>query len=374
MKKIRILRIVSNLGVGGVQKRMVSLLPKLNKERYRIVVCSFKSGELQRCMEQSGIPVRIVPRRFKFDPICIYRLRSIMKKEKIDIVHTHCHKPNTTGRFAAKLAGAPIIIANEHNVDSWKSSWQLILDRWLAVCSDKIIAVSEAVKNFYIESANIPDDKFEIIYNGVDLDFWQKNIPSQKIIAEKRTKLGLLQDDKVVAVIGRLHPQKGHEYLLRAAKKIIPGMRNLKFLIVGDGPMKESLESLLERLDIKENVVFTGKRNDIKDMLYISDFSVVSSIREGFSNVVLESMACGKPVVATDVGGNKEIIIDGENGFIVPSRDEDALADRILALADNEELTMRIGLSAKETVKNFSLSRMAYKTEKLYKELIDKEI
>lgn len=373
MKKIRILRIVSNLGVGGVQKRMVSLLPKLNKERYNIVVCSFKSGELQHCLEQSGISVRIVKRRFKFDPICIYRLCSIMKKENIDIVHTHCHKPNTTGRVAVKLAGVPVIIANEHNVDSWKSSWQLILDKWLAAYSDKIIAVSEAVKNFYVENADIPADKFEVIYNGVDLDFWQKDIPSQEVIAEKKAELGLLQDDKVIAAIGRLHPQKDHEYLLRAAREIIPRMKNLKFLIVGDGPMRDSLESLSERLGIKENVVFTGKRDDIKDLLYISDISVLSSIREGFSNVVLESMACGKPVVATDVGGNKEIIIDGENGFIVPSRDKDALADKILALAGNEELTEKMGLAAKETVKNFSLSQMAYKTEKLYEKSMGKK-
>ncbi|MFH1904554.1 MAG: glycosyltransferase [bacterium] len=374
MRKIRILRIVSNLGVGGVQKRMVSLLPKLNKEKYDIIVCSFKSGELRRCLEQSGILVKIVPRRFKFDPVCIYRLYSIMKKENIDIVHTHCHKPNTTGRIAAKLASVPVIIANEHNVDSWKGGWQLTLDKWFAAYSDKIIAVSEAVKNFYIENANILANRFEVIYNGVDLDFWQKNIPSQKVILEKKAKLGLLQGDKVIVAIGRLHPQKGHEYLLRAARKIILKMGNLKFLIVGDGPMKESLESLSERLGIKENIVFTGNREDIKDMLYLSDLSVISSIREGFSNVVLEAMACEKPVVATDVGGNKEIIIDGENGFIVPSRDEDALADKMLTLAGNEELTIRMGLAAKETVKSFSLSRMIHKTEKLYEELMDKKI
>ena len=373
MGKIRILRIISNLGVGGVQKRMISLLPKLNEERYSIIVCSFKTGKLQNRLEQSGIPVKIIPRRFKFDPVCIYRLYSIMKKENIDIVHTHCHKPNTTGRIAAKLAGVPVIIANEHNMDTWKSNWQLTLDKWLSAYSDKIIAVSEAVKSFYVKNANISADKFEVIYNGVDLDFWQKNMPSQKAILEKKAKLGLLQGNKVIAAIGRLHPQKGHEYLLRAAKKIISRMGNLKFLIVGDGPMKESLESLSERLGIKENVVFTGKRDDVKDMLCISDFSVVSSIREGFSNVVLESMACSKPVVATDVGGNKEIIIDGENGFIVPSRNEDALADKIQALAGNEELTIRMGLAAKEAVKNFSLSQMKYKTEKLYEELMDKK-
>jgi len=373
LDKIKLLRIVSNLGIGGVQKRMVSLLPKLDKKRYSIIVCSFKPGELQNRLEQSEIPVRIVSRRFKFDPVCIYKLRSIMKKENIDIVHTHCHKPNTTGRLAAKLAGVPVVITNEHNVDSWKSNWQLTLDRRLATYSDRIIAVSEAVKNFYVENANIPADKFEVIYNGVDLDFWQNNILSQETIAEKKTKLGLSQDDKVIVNIGRLHPQKGHEYLFRAVRKIIPRMKNLKFLIVGDGSMKDSLELLSERLGIKKYVIFTGKRDDIKDILCFSDISVLSSIREGFSNVILESMACGKPVIATDVGGNNEIIIDGENGFIVPSRDEDTLADKILALASSEELTERMGLAARETVKKFSLKRMVDKTEQLYEKLMDKK-
>jgi len=373
LDKIKLLRIVSNLGIGGVQKRMVSLLPKLDKKRYSIIVCSFKPGELQNRLEQSEIPVRIVSRRFKFDPVCIYKLRSIMKKENIDIVHTHCHKPNTTGRLAAKLAGVPVVITNEHNVDSWKSNWQLTLDRRLATYSDRIIAVSEAVKNFYVENANIPADKFEVIYNGVDLDFWQNNILSQETIAEKKTKLGLSQDDKVIVNIGRLHPQKGHEYLFRAVRKIIPRMKNLKFLIVGDGSMKDSLELLSERLGIKKYVIFTGKRDDIKDILCFSDISVLSSIREGFSNVILESMACGKPVIATDVGGNNEIIIDGENGFIVPSRDEDTLADKILALASSEELTERMGLAARETVKKFSLKRMVEKTEQLYEKLMDKK-
>ena len=234
--KINVLRVVSNLGTGGVQRRLVSLIPYINNEKFNISVCSFKDGPLKKTLTKAGYKVFIVPRRFKFDPICIIRLIKIIKLQKIHIVHTHTHKPNTTARIAAILAGVPIIIANEHNVDEWKSPFQKLIDRFLSHFTDRIIVVSKAVQKFY-QSIGIPSGKFHLIYNGVEL----KKFNNKKIREAKRKELGIDEETCVIGTAGRIHPQKGHEFLIEAAEKLLIEYKSLLFLIIGEGYLKEKL-------------------------------------------------------------------------------------------------------------------------------------
>ncbi len=363
--KINVLRVVSNLGTGGVQRRLVSLIPYINKEKFNISVCSFKDGPLKKILTEAGYKVFIVPRKFKFDPICIIRLIHIMKSEKIQIVHTHTHKPNTTARIAAILAGIPIIIANEHNVDEWKNAFQKLIDRFLSRSTDRIIVVSKGVQKF-CQSTGIPSCKFHLIYNGIELDKFN----NKKLRDKKRKELGIDENTCVIGTVGRIHPQKGHEFLIDVVEKLLTEHESLLFLIIGEGYLKEELILKVKSLNLSENFRFLGEREDIPQLLSCMDIFVLPSLREGFPNTILEAMASSLPVVATDVGGVRELIIQDETGFIVPPANLTALYEGLSKLIQDKDLRYKMGNAGYERVKEFSIDKMAKETENLYQELI----
>ena len=362
--KINVLRVVSNLGTGGVQIRLASLIPYLNKGKFNIFICSFQDGPLKKTLIRAGFKVYIVKRRSKFDPICINRLIKIIKKEKIHIIHTHAHKPNTTARIAAILAKVPVIIANEHNVDEWKSGFQKTTDRFLAKRTDKIIVVSKAVQKFY-ELSGIPKNKFHLIYNGLDLS----KFDNKKSRESKRKELGINEETFVIGTVGRIHPQKGHEFLIEVGEKLSKENGSILFLIIGGGYLKEKLERKIKSLNIEKHFLFLGEREDLPELLSCMDIFILSSVREGFPNVILEAMASSLPVVATDVGGVKELMIDNQTGFIVPPAKPSLLYENVSKLIKDKELRHKMGNAGFEQVKQFSIEKMARETEDLYQEL-----
>ena len=371
-KPVNVLRIIPSLEMGGVERTLTSILPRLDKKKYKVYLCClFKRDKLADTMESLNIPIIKFKMRARLDfdgkyIIGILRLAYLMKKMQIDIVHTHLYRANIAGRIAAKLAGVPVIIANEHNIDSWKKFPQKLNDRVLAGITNKIIVVSNAVKDFYINKIGIPEDKITTIYNGVDIPKFQIHVDINK----KKKEFGIKSSEKIITIIGRLHQQKGHCYFLKAAQIIVKKKPNVKFLIVGDGPLGSQLRDMSNDLKISKNVIFAGLRNDIPQILAMSDISVLTSLREGFSITVLESMAAGKPVIATNVGGNSEIIEHGKTGFIIQPKSPEDMALYSLNLINNQELAKRMGQEAEKRVLNFSIDRMVEKTENLYKFLI----
>jgi glycosyltransferase involved in cell wall biosynthesis len=316
-------------------------------------------------LTEAGYKVFIVPRRFRFDPICIIRLIKIIKSEKICIIHTHTHKPNTTARIAAILAKVPIIIANEHNVDEWKSTFQKLIDCFLACFTDRIIVVSRGVQKF-CQSTGIPSCKFHLIYNGVELDKFN----NKKFRETKRKELGLNENTCVIGTVGRMHPQKGHEFLIQVVEKLLVEHKSLLFLIIGEGYLKEELILKVKSLNLSKNFLFLGEREEIPQLLSCMDIFVLPSLREGFPNTILEAMASSLPVVATDVGGVRELIIPSETGFIVPPANLSALYDSLSKLTQDKDLRYKMGNAGYERVKEFSIDKMAKETENLYQELI----
>ena len=375
-RPVRILRIVPSLEMGGVERTLTSILPRLDKAKYKIYVCClFRRDKLANDIESLGIPIIKFKMRARLDFDGRYiggivRLAALIRRMKIDIVHTHLYKANLAGRIAAKLAGVPVIIANEHSVDSWKNFFQRLNDRVLAGITNKIIVVSNAVRDFYVNKIGIPEDKIITIYNGVDIPKFQTYVNANK----KKEEFGIKSDEKVITTIGRLNQEKGHYYFLKAAQIIGKKKTNVKFLIVGDGPLENLLKSMSNDLEIAKNVIFAGLRHDIPQILAISDVSVSASLREGFSITILESMAAGKPVVVTDVGGNSEVVKHGETGFIIPPQSPEALASYSLNIINNQELAKKMGQEAKKRVLNFSIDRMVRKTEATYDRLIYRKL
>lgn len=375
MFPINVLRIVPSLQIGGIGKTLLDLLPRLDKNKYNVSVCClYRRDVLADAMEKAGIRVFCLDMKAKLDINLKYltgiiRLVNLLKRENIKIVHTHVYKASTPGRIVAILARVPIIIAHEDDLLLRKN--EMGLENFLAKFTDSIIAVSGAVRDFYVEKVNIPEGKISMIYNGVDLEKFNEKIDINK----KKEELGIPGFCKVIGTVGRLTKVKGHIFFLQSAKIVKEKMKDTKFLVVGGGSILQELKDYSSQLDITKDVIFTGAREDIPELLSVMDIFVLPSISEGLSVTILEAMAETKPVVASSVGGIPEIIQDGINGFLVPSRSPEALAEKILFLLKNEEIACKIAKNGKETVgSRFTLEKMVSDTEFLYDNLIKEKL
>ena len=367
--KINILYVIWSLEVGGAERIVISLAKYINKDKYNPIVCCLNhKGVLAEELDEIGIKVLALDKKPGIDLSIIPKLIKIFKEHRIQIVHTHLWTSDFWGRIAAKFAGVPVIVSTAHNVDFWKPKIFLFIDRFLTRFSDRIIAVSEEVKNFYIKTAKLPEEKIVTVYNGIELAKFDATAVNR---LEKIKEFNFNTSDKIIGIIGRLVEQKGQAYFLEMMLILKQNYPNIKSLVIGDGPLKENLIRKTKELHLEENVIFTGLRNDVADLLKAIDILVSSSTYEGLPMILLEAMAAAKPIVATRVGGNPEIIDEGKTGFLVPAKDPQALANRVSALLNNSEYAQRIGKSAQEKVHNlYSIEKMLQDTENIYDKLL----
>ncbi|MDP2923095.1 MAG: glycosyltransferase [Candidatus Omnitrophota bacterium] len=363
---LNVLFVVPYLLTGGAERVVINLAKGLDRRKFNPIVCCLTTrGELAEELENNGIRVIVLGKKGKFDISVIRKLAAVIRENDIDIINTHLWGANFWGRIAAKKAGVKVIIATEHNEDVWKSGLFLMLDRWLVRSTDKIIAVSNKVKEFYV-GKGIPEEKIEVIYNGVE----SKSLAGYESLAGSiREEFGIKKDEIVLAIIGRLVPQKGHRYLFEAVSAL-DGQYKVKVIVVGDGPLLRSLRSQVARLKLQEKVIFTGLRKDVKEILGITDILVMPSLREGLPMVALEAMAAGVPIIAAKVGGIPEIITDCQNGLLVDSENSKEISQAIRRLVQDRALLQKLGKNARHTFENgFTNEIMLEKTEQLYQRL-----
>lgn len=304
----------------------------------------------------------ILKKKFKFDLAILFNLIKIIKKEKPDILHTFMFTSNTWGRLAGIICKVPVIIASERSADLWKRWYHNLIDKFLLKFTKKIICNSEEVKNIYIKRIDGEKEKFEVIYNGLEIEKYEEIKEEAKL----KNEFGI-KDEKIILTGGRLSFEKNLKRFLFIAKKIRKGFGNIKFLIVGEGEEKEELEKLTENLNMKDCVIFTGYRSDLPKLLKLSDIVVLISLWEGMPNLIIEGMLCKKPVICTKIGGGKEIIKDGENGFLVDPKDEKEIVEKILFLLKNEEKCKIMGEKGYNYAKRiFSLDKMVENYQNLY--------
>ncbi len=336
MSKIRLLYIIGHLGVGGAENHLAQVLKRLDKNNYQpFVACFQKKGMYLPAVERLGIPVinLVIKRIYNLHGIKkIFSLLTFIRKNKIDIIHSYLLGSNMLGTIVAKLAGIPVIIS-DRNVNLLLNNRQMLLHKTASRLATVITAVAEKVRLINIEQG-IPPDKIVTIYNGVELP---KSKTAINILAKKR-EMGLDPACAVIGTVATLHHRKGHQYLLRAAAKIVSNLPEVQFLLIGDGPLREELENLTERLNLNHKVIFAGHRDDVSKLLPLIDLFVLPSLAEGMSNALLEAMATGLPCVTTDVGGNGEVLLDGVTGFLVPAGDSEKLADAALTLLLNKDM------------------------------------
>jgi glycosyltransferase involved in cell wall biosynthesis len=272
------------------------------------------------------------------------------------------------GWIASRIAHIPIWITSRRDLGFKRKNIYKKIFAFTERNCEKCIANCNAVKDQVVQQEGLVGEKIEVIYNGLDLSQFHVHINENALIEE------LVVDDGVplVGMIADFNFEiKGHIYFLGAAKKILEKIPNAKFVLVGEGPLRPRYEEVARELRVEKNVYFLGKRTDVPAIINSLDISVLSSISEGLSNVILESMAAGKPVVATNVGGSKEMILDGITGYLVAPADSQAMANAIINLLQNPDKARAMGAAGKRLVEgNFSKKAMVEKYENLYKSLI----
>jgi glycosyltransferase involved in cell wall biosynthesis len=361
-RRIKVLRIITRLSVGGSSVHSILLTAHLDKEAFDSLLVKGSEGadegDLQDLLGRKEIDPVFIPElkreiSFKDDLTVFRKLYRLMRQFRPDIVHTHSAKSGVLGRLAAKLAGVPVIVHTFHGhlfrgyFGPVKSKLVVYAERLLALLSTRIVAVTQSQKDELAAYRIAPRRKLVNIPLGLELGLLQ-NLEGEK--GKLRSELGLDEEDLLVGSIARLVPVKGHSFLFRAAQRVITALPRARFLIIGDGELRRELEKLARQLGIRENVIFCGFRRDLPRIYADLDLLALTSLNEGLPVAVIEAMASQTPVVAYRVGGVEDLVENNVTGISLPFGEIDRLAESIMHLLKNPQERRRMGQNARRKV------------------------
>lgn len=367
MQKIRILHLITRLPIGGAERLLLGILRNLDPNEFESVVCCIQDrGELAEEAEAMGIPMIALNlmQRGGHDRQVVPALRRIIRERDIDLIHTHLYHANLYGRLAARREGIPAI-ASVHNTYKKQKWYRHLINRYLARHSFVVTAGSEDVEKDLLEVDRLPRNKVVRLPNCIDL----ARVETTLTIAEAKQRFGFAETNRVIGTVGRVEEQKGHVFLLRAFARLRrqPGGGDLRLLLVGDGRLLPQLREAAENLDIADACRFPGNISRLADVYRAIDVFTMPSLWEGLSLAMLEAMAAGLPMVATDVGGARDVLGDSRWGLVVPPHDADALATAIEKLLDDPQATAEMAASGRERVHaNYSVTALTNQLANLY--------
>lgn len=362
--KLKIVHVVLSLDIGGMENVIANIISKIDKKAFTvIVVCLLNKGPLVAKVEKMGAKVLLVKRMVRgFSLLYPYSLLSVLKKEEPDLIHSHSGSW-LTAAITSKYTGIPHIYT-EHGRHYPDPKLIIFLEGLYSRFTKKIVAVSPMLAGYLKKTLKINSDKIELIENGVDIAHYR---PQEKCAAIKN-ELGLSPDTKVIGIIARLSKVKNHYILLLAFKQIISKKKNVRLLIVGDGPEHLNIENAIKELGLSKYCFLLGERHDIPELLSVMDVFVLPSLSEGTSLSLLQAMSCGKPVIVSKVGGNLKIVKNGVTGFLVPASPPELLAEALGQILTHDHLAKTLGLEARKLIfQKFNLDEMVKKYESLYR-------
>lgn len=364
--KRRILQIIPTLDRSGAEKQLALLAAGLPRDAFDVHVCALqRGGPLTADLEQAGIPVTVLDKAWKFDPAAFWRLRRHIARLKPDLVHTWLFTANAYGRVAARAAGVHHLVASERCADHWKAWHHLAIDRRLARHTDAIVVNSRGVSEFYSEHG-LPVDKLRLIYNGI-----APAAPSGVTREQLLSELKLPPGTRLIGAVGRLWPQKRLKDLIWAADLLQAIRDDVRLLVIGDGPQRKALERYSRLCHVADKVLFLGMRHDVPRLMPHFDLLWLASGYEGLPNVVMEAMACGVPVVASDIWGNRELVVHGATGYLVPIGDRANFGRYANKILDDSALAARLGTAARERMaREFTIEAMVERHAALYREIL----
>lgn len=364
---MKVLSVSTHFNIGGISNYMLALADELKKSGIDTVIAT-SGGDLEPELVRRGIAHRAlsIDTKFEFHPklfIAALRLKDIIKKEGIDIIHAHSRVSQVAAMLASGMTGVPVVTTCH---GYFKRRLRRICDTW----GVRVIAISGAVRDHLIKDLGVPPGRVRLIYSGVDAGRFSKDYSDGEMRAVKE-ELGL-KSGPVVGNIGRLSSVKGQIHLIEALGILIADRPDLQGLIIGDGPESDALTSRAEALGISGSVKFISSRVDTPRFLSVMDVFVFPSLKEGLGIALLEALASGKACVASDTGGISDIIIDGSGGILVNPADPAAIAAAISRLLDDPHLRKRMGEEGRRLARDrFALGRMAHDVAGLYNEVVN---
>lgn len=362
----RLLLIIPTLDRCGAEKQLTLLAGGLPRDEFDVHVCALtRGGPLLETLQEREVPVTIIGKTWKIDPAAYWRLRRHIRQLSPDIVHTWIFAANAYGRHAAFGAGVKHVVAGERCVDPWKRWHELAIDRRLARRTQRIVTNSSGVRDFYVQRG-IPEEKFAIIPNGIPPFSPSANTTRSELLDE----LGLPADARLIGAINRLWPQKRIKDLIWAADLLKCIRDDTHLLIIGDGPQRWRLERYCDQVEIADRVHFLGERDDVPRLLPHFDCLWLGSEYEGQSNAIMEAMAAATPVVATDIPGNRDLVVHEKTGYLLPVGDRATLAQRTNTLLNDAELATRLGEAGKNRMlEEFSVDKLIDRHIQLYRQI-----
>ncbi|NLG19202.1 MAG: glycosyltransferase family 4 protein [Fibrobacter sp.] len=377
MEKLKVVHVYKSFNVyNGLIEILTILAQNLDHERYELgaVVYEYQENSFGKRFQELGGKIfdLKIPQKFYNEPKALFSLYDFFRKYRPHIVQTHVLKANLYGTMAARMAGVPVVMATEMTLKNIAHSqitrfrdslMQPVAGYFIDRC-DKFMVTSEFIKQQWRNSGN--EGLFEVIYPPFNIEKYDEAVRVPRKIT---SSLG-----KRVGFVGRLSEEKGIDVLLRAMKEVLKEVPDADLTIVGTGPQEQELRGLSKMLGLSDKVIFTGYRSNSFEALREMDLFVLPSRTEGCPIVILEAMAMGLPVVATDVGGNPELLIDGKTGILVPSGDHARMAEAIIKLITGSEELRQMGQNGrKRAFSQFHPSSFTSKLQLLYRQLYDEK-
>ncbi|MBQ6472432.1 MAG: glycosyltransferase family 4 protein [Victivallales bacterium] len=379
-RNLNICHVITRMIVGGAQENTLFTCQGLLEHGHRVTLVTGPSpgpeGELLKQGCPAGLTILEVPTLCRelnpWKDWQAYRaLRRIFRENRYDVVHTHASKAGIVGRLAARKEGVPLVVHTVHGNPFFQYQNALVNRFYIWAESvaarkcDRIYAVAQAMIDQCVEAGIAPREKYQVVYSGMDLESFLNARPEPEL----RATLGIPDDSPVIGVIARLFPFKGHDVLIEAAPEIARACPNVRFLLVGDGILRDELEARARALGVERNFVFAGliPPNQVCRYTALMDILAHLSLREGLPRACVQALACGVPVVAYPLDGTPEVVLDGQTGLLAPPKDTATVAHHLITLLQDSDLRHRLGEAGRTLVKTrFAWRHMADTLEQDY--------
>lgn len=366
---IRVLHVCDHLGwtgsrMHGVKRLFAWMLPRFDPTQIEVSLVSLRKKDTSEdTLEQFGIDVTYL-HMGKFDPATLTALLKVIDRKQIDVLHLHGYGATTFGRIAAAMRGIPVVL-HEHANHVTTPWFQQAADALLARYTDVAIAVSQSTADFTIGARKVPADRTRVVYLGAPLDEFGRTRTIEEIAGARRA-LGIPDGAFAVGTVTRLMPAKGNTFLIQAVRAIVEAVPEAHVYIAGEGELRETLEAEAQALGVTDRLHLLGFQRDVAQVLSAYDVVVFPSLAEGTPLTAFEALAMGKPIVATDADGLRDILTDQVDALVVPREHPQAIADAVVRFERDPQLRLTLGEGARRTGARYDIQAFVDKMARLY--------